>query len=660
MTKDAAIKMYSRLAAKSEGLALKDVTAETLAENMIRSGLDLKGQSQMGLLASGYGGGAEVSAGVGFAVIEGGAKAARLGQSLLIALHGPWQLDGQMLDTPLALYSLTGSKWTGSFDAKASVGFVAETGFELGSSGPESKTEVKFTGPEQADEDLVVEGLAARASAFAGLTVSAGADVAHYSGVDAAPVYFATRSELKQELGAALKGGDRLTALKLEANRLFNEVRQAIIDFEGNSVFPKNDGSKDTYKQRLGVWDTWLGAKEMMTGTSDPPALYEARLAKLLDEDKGQSPMLAVLFKGRVGCNQIRARAQDLKRRFAQYSGKSSTAICALRMWSAEGKAGVAAVATAKAELTTPFAGGSAGMGLHLGAGGSYKRTGIRFQAPFIDQEGPVFCTQDTSITYGSLNVAALATAAFALNDGNRKSGHEISTGCERHLNTMSYQSATLYWKCASAKATVKPGSGVSFGRSFVIKNLVAAMTPGPKRNVWLESTAAALRVTVKQLEAFLADGQVKARLDDLKRNSQRTRTLWGGFDPLEVPGWDDRAVLLEASFTVENAGDIAVKDSQPAGFKEKLMKAKRTLQAIRLRYRILDFDTAEHGFRLGFKLLGVGVGIQICQLEEAGAEGIVDLRTVWFAGDVVAGDKDPDDRYNAEHTVPAVTLFCQ
>lgn len=654
------ISVYRGLVAGSEELRIEEVTPEVLAENMLRSGLDLKGQSQIALLASGYGGGVEASAGVGFAAIEASVAANRLNQSLLVALRGPQQLDGLAFDTPMALLSLTGSKWTATAEAKASVGFVAETGFELGSSGTDAKAEAGFTGPDEVDEDFSVEGLAVGASAFAGLTVSAGASVTHYSGVDLAPVYFARRSELKQELGEALAGGDRLTALKLEANRLLNEVRQAILEFGGSTHISASDKNKDELKKALGVWDSWLKSNEKITSTSDSPQAYWDRLARLLGDSAGQASMLSLLFRGRAGCNQIRERALDLQGRFAPYCKKPATPTCGVRMWSAEVQAVAGATAEAQAGATTPLAGAVARVGAQLGADFSHRRTGIRFQVPFIAQEQrPVFYTQDTSITYSALNVDMLRVRAeIEFKTLNRTTGYDTTIRRGKSFHTMSYQSATLYWQDVGGKAAVKPGSGVSFGRSFVIKNLRKAIDPQTKSDGWIKNTAAALRVTVEQLRRFLADEEVKRNLADLNGRSQAASKLKGGFDAVVDAGWGDRAVLIEASFAVADIGSVAVKDGQPEGFKKALMGAKqRTLQSIRLRYRIADFDATERSFRLGFQILGTGLGVSIRRLEEAGAEGIVDLRTVWFVG----ADKSTDaDRYNAEAAVPAVTLFCQ
>lgn len=64
--------------------------------------------------------------------------------------------------------------------------------------------------------------------------------------------------------------------------------------------------------------------------------------------------------------------------------------------------------------------------------------------------------------------------------------------------------------------------------------------------------------------------------------------------------------------------------------------------------------------WNLGFKLLGTGVGVTLRSLTQAGAEGIVDLETIWFDEQGKARAVDGLPAYEAESSVPPVTLFCQ
>jgi hypothetical protein len=85
--------------------------------------------------------------------------------------------------------------------------------------------------------------------------------------------------------------------------------------------------------------------------------------------------------------------------------------------------------------------------------------------------------------------------------------------------------------------------------------------------------------------------------------------------------------------------------------------QSKQTkLNVIRMRFRIQDTKSKDSTlFKLGAKLLGNGANIKVSKIEEAGSEGIIDLRTEWY------GSSSPNNSgENYKTGVPAVALFCQ
>lgn len=64
------VEMFAKMAASVEGKDVSALTDESLANYFLSNGIDYKGQSQVGLLSSGYGGAVEVSADAGIASLE--------------------------------------------------------------------------------------------------------------------------------------------------------------------------------------------------------------------------------------------------------------------------------------------------------------------------------------------------------------------------------------------------------------------------------------------------------------------------------------------------------------------------------------------------------------------------------------------------------------
>lgn len=131
-------------------------------------------------------------------------------------------------------------------------------------------------------------------------------------------------------------------------------------------------------------------------------------------------------------------------------------------------------------------------------------------------------------------------------------------------------------------------------------------------------------------------------------------------------------AILIESSFDLADQKIECVFEDGKSAIDRKATKAlmkeflsgqshkPRKPQSIRLRYRLADRAHSDSTpFKLGFKIFDTGIGIQLASVDRAGAEGIVDLATVWFDDQLSAlSVTNPEAVY--ESAVPPVTLFCQ
>jgi hypothetical protein len=94
------------------------------------------------------------------------------------------------------------------------------------------------------------------------------------------------------------------------------------------------------------------------------------------------------------------------------------------------------------------------------------------------------------------------------------------------------------------------------------------------------------------------------------------------------------------------------------------------------MRYRIQDSKRTEKNlFKLGFKILGNGAGIQLKKIEDAGSEGVFDLYVEWFSQETrprstaLRSESELKETHNSESEfdqtrhyeqgVPPVALFC-
>jgi hypothetical protein len=318
--------------------------------------------------------------------------------------------------------------------------------------------------------------------------------------------------------------------------------------------------------------------------------------------------------------------------------------------------------------------------------GGSIKKTIYRYQSltylngPARDSKRQLVMTQDTTITYKQALLDALKLEVgveASAHLGDR--GVEGGVGAElqpawanQKYNAMSYVSGVAYWFSEGDNPVLHDvGSGYSLGQSCSLSNILAlgaynssgelTLKTDPATAAYCQALGRRLGVTGEQVKGFLQGGGL-SMCEALS------------FDPNLQPD----AVLIEASFsarpalkwrkTLRGANTKQIDDFRGAMIEAAKATRARSLEAIRLRYRIADSaNRDETKFKLGFKLLGNGAGIALSSVDRAGSEGVVDLATVWFNElarfNTVKSRNDADwlpvtEAY--ERAVPPVALLSQ
>jgi len=135
-------------------------------------------------------------------------------------------------------------------------------------------------------------------------------------------------------------------------------------------------------------------------------------------------------------------------------------------------------------------------------------------------------------------------------------------------------------------------------------------------------------------------------------------------FLPLDV------GVLIEATHRVDQLPELKVKIGVEKETKREqiqldkefgrdIQKGSYVLESLRLRYRKRDvFEKDGALFTVGFKVAGTGAKIQLDRVDRAGADGIVDVATVFVAEPLkaLAGKGSQAPAY--EKAVPPAALF--
>lgn len=293
-------------------------------------------------------------------------------------------------------------------------------------------------------------------------------------------------------------------------------------------------------------------------------------------------------------------------------------------------------------------------VGAGAGINGKFKKSAFRYQtySPNFGnlRNPPLVYTQDTSITYRQVEVAAGATVKV----------YSWETGKELLARGMTYRSACAYWPYPSGAAQTvpaMPGSGVCYGVSVRVRELVAvikALRTGaipaldPQVGNMIDRLAAYLRLpsTSQTLASFLEDV-----------NPEKLQNAAG-----DLP-----SLLLEASYTFPAGKQLTVRKDDKSGAYDlfglwnytgwgglPLMDGEKIdLDSIRIRARLADYRESEFAFKLtaGVPGLSTGLTLKIASVKKAGQEGVIDVWRQYYPRDV-SGDRNL--------RVPRVALFHQ
>ena len=655
----------------------KDTTARDVVDYLLYVGLDFKGQMQMASEAHGIGGGAEVSVNpfgvVGLNTdigVSTSLKAAK--QRTVVVYRGPAKVTlpgGRVvpIPEPILVNSIIGKYWESKsqLSLDVSVGVEASAGVSPTTSGtaPMAKAERMDNSPEYGYEAVGVT-----ASLKAGFKAEAGYTYDHFYGEDVFPLSFASKEAAKKKLEVILAEGSTKTMLKLEACEFINAnlawFGQKRIDLHGSILWHT----------------TTAGHKEIIVR---------------LRECSPRAPQ------------SVKTKAGEFIRLLELYDHAGSNS-CYLRLSShkPEGKAGLYAAGEAKASTGLASVGVSADA--FLGVSGEYKKAFARFQTmvrtlpyPLLQQGKtlatvtPVYTTYDAVVTYSSFNLGLVLgfDADFnvlsygkslskdtKLGDAMDKLKDKTTWKPDR-LNQIRYVCAIAAWarppagfarglnpgqeRDGSVKAV--SGSGFAVGQSFSVGNLVKfyKVYYNAATSRWKAGALAApytrliaLAIGIKESERqkvldFLADPFVASTITE--------------FLPLDV------GVFIEGTYRVGQLPDLKVKigvDKETKAEQIQLHKefgrgfqgSPHVLESIRLRYRKRDvFEKDGNLFTVGFKVSGTGAKIKLDRVERAGADGIVDVATVFVDPPLkVLAASGGNQSQAYERAVPPAALFCQ
>lgn len=644
---------------------------QAVVDYFMSAGLDYKGQLQCCYETKGGGLQIDASINPGRIVaflsteISLSAKVTRSKQVFLVAQRGPSKIVSLRktveIPTPIMINCLTGVIWEGDIRAGVEIAvgakYTANPGAEHNKEKDDrSKAETTFDKPEQ-EKGFVFEGLAFEAGAKAGFAAEGGYHYEHYYAEDACPLAFAEIAEARETQKQLFIEGSYKAIAKKRACKFANDNPRYFehINYEG--AYWGHTSSLDI---------AYNLAKQYNSIPRMNPAIKKQAIAWVRSllcwiDDKYKPTIPSSLF---------------------------------ISAHKADGKAGLFAEAkvTGKAIIASANAGARVDA---LKISGGYKTANVRYQTvyPAPDENSEKSCvvmTQDSKIVYkqvvftpiegkieGSVSVVGHTKSLSDLNKGQ-----ELRKAWDINLiNSMSYITTTVYWHSSMEKpafpspvvskkskqnlkwesrAIALPGTGVAFGGSFLVKNLMkfyqfydGVMEEFLDEDVgeYFTQVAKALEVKPEELNLFFIK-----MMDERGPSFLRELAELNQID----------SVLLEANFRIDYA-DIILKSRQDGDSKVVklhhdtskellgLHDSMRTLEAIRLRYRIQDsFNADGDYFSLGFKIDGQGLGIKLKKVDRAGSEGIVDLFTCWM-------DKKLGSGTTAyEKAVPPVALFCQ
>lgn len=641
---------------------------QAVVDYFMSAGLDYKGQLQCCYETKGGGLQVDASINPGRIVfflsteISLSAKVTRSKQVFLVAQRGPSRIESLRkvieIPAPIMLNCLAGAAWEGDIRAGVEIAvgakYTANPNAQHDSEKDDrSKGETTFD-KEEKEKGFVFEGLAFEAGAKAGFAAEGGYHYEHYYAEDVCPLPFSEISEARETQRKLFIEGSYKALMKKAACDFIN----------GNSLYFE----PIRYEGRLWGHISSLDiAHNLLTGYN----LYSRRMHPL----RRKKTLYLI--------NSLLCWIDD------KYKPSIPTSLF-VSAHKADGKAGLFAEAkvTGKAVIAAANAGARVDA---LKISGEYKSANVRYQAVYEapndnDKKLRVVMTQDSKIVYkqavftpiegkieGSISGLGYTKSLSDINDRKElKKAWDINL-----INSMNYITTTVYWHSAmeqptplapkklkklkwESQATALPGTGLSFGGAFLVKNLmkfyqfydsVMEEFLDPDIGDYFVQVAKTLEVQPDELNQFF-----------MKMLDERGPSFLRELAELEKI----ESVLLESSFRLDFA-DIVLKTVQEGDTKItklhsetskqllELHESMRTLEAIRLRYRIQDsFNADGDYFSLGFKIDGQGLGIKLKKVDRAGSEGIVDLFTHWVDRRLGSGTAA------YEKAVPPVALFCQ
>ena len=673
----------------------------------------------------------------------------RAAETLLVVHRGPDSFGGFDVYSPIVLNCLAGVQWEGSVGASLDVGVKFEASAGVTTRGEATKVESSLheeSEPEPEDpaerakekakawkkkHPTQLEVVGVKAEFKAGLEVSASYKYTHLYAEDPAPMYFqdprfgstGELAELKNTLDAILETGTTKAKLKKDVCQLINGFDNYFGGTISLTSWTGGHTASQVFIDRLSAGIARMKTRQL-TAREKALMLRAKNYLKALKVYTGEAPARGNCYL-RLSCHNPKAAAALVAK--------------------AEASVNVLGLVSGSAEVAVTAA------GVEASAKRAYLRyqTCIDEQLGVLcSQDTRITYAQ---IKPKLLNVRAEASGqAFGRRVASTQAseamaqlgeeGYGLESAFEWGVNRMSYESAVAYWQRPASREGNGPltvtsviGTGVAFGTSVTIKSLHdLVMQYDPlggatddegtfaSREVGelAEAIAERLQVPFKSFLRFLSDVDLQQLTKDLFNQGRieiefvppaRPATMgndaWARLlkakkkefeEQLEASfgigkefgkRWEDKAVLIEATFAVPHETPLTVEhkwQSRSTGMfssvneeyfilspdtRATLMaldafktadKREAQLQSIRLRYRIQDLHNDDKTrFTLGFKVLGTGAKISLQTIDRAGSEGIVDLCTVWLdRGLAASASGDPKAAY--ETAVPPVTLFCQ
>lgn len=363
------------------------------------------------------------------------------------------------LSTPIMMNCLVGVHWAGGVNAGIDLGIGFKLSYKPFDKVDDNKLSVNKSweaeGDEEAKEKLNWENrvLNFDLKARAGAKIEGGYNYEHFYAEDVSPIPFADNE----------KGKVRATLDSLFASGSYKgAVKQRICEFMNkNPCYFTSVKYENMFGQHITV----------------------NQLRESLSKGLGKRPSYEVIEKiySFLDCLNYWDEARHLKP-IIPTSVRIST-------HHSEANAGLFAEAKMTVKVFLPIGNMEAGVDA-LKITGVYKSANVRYQTVYAatartGQKTHVVMTQDTEIIYKNIEFTPLAIKASTLVGVKRfEKGKEFSK--KTWFNRMTYISTTVFWDAMMIKEQLRPdyppssttafallGTGVSFGGSFEIENLM-------------------------------------------------------------------------------------------------------------------------------------------------------------------------------------------